>query len=47
MGKHKGHLIKGLKQGKRVVFKWITDGEACYQLHATFEDGTTIKDGAA
>lgn len=46
MGEHKGHLIKGLKQGERVVFKWTTDGEASYQLHATFEDGTTIKGGA-
>ena len=46
MGEHEGHLIEGLKPGQRVTFKWTTDGEASYQLHATFEDGTKIKGGA-
>lgn len=46
MGEHQGHLIEGLKPGQRVTFKWTTDGEASYQLHATFEDGTKIKGGA-
>lgn len=46
MGEHKGHLIDGLKPGQRVTFKWATDGEASYRLHATFEDGTEVKGGA-
>lgn len=45
-GDHKGNLIDGLKPGQKVTFKWATDGEASYRLHATFEDGTEVKGGA-
>ncbi len=46
MGEHKGHLIEGLKPSQKVTFKWTTDGEADYSLHAIFEDGSEIKGGA-
>ena len=46
MGEHKGYLIEGLKPRQKFTFKWTTEGEANYRLHATFEDGSEIKGGA-
>lgn len=46
MGKHEGRIAENLKPGQVVTFKWTTEGEASYRLHATFEDGTEVKGGA-
>lgn len=46
MGEHEGRIAENLKPGQVVTFKWTTEGEASYRLHATFEDGTEIKGGA-
>ena len=46
MGEHKGRLTEGLRPGEKITFKWTTDSEASYRLHAVFEDGTEVKGGA-
>ena len=46
MGEHMGRLTEGLRPGEKIIFKWTTDGEASYRLHAIFEDGTEVKGGA-
>lgn len=46
MGEHEGRIAESLKPGQVVTFKWTTEGEASYRLHATFEDGTEVKGGA-
>lgn len=46
MGEHEGRIAENLKPGQVVTFKWTTEGEASYRLHAIFEDGTEVKGGA-
>lgn len=46
MGEHKGRLTESLKPGEKITFKWATDGEAAYLLHASFDDGSEIRGGA-
>lgn len=46
IGEHEGRIAENLKPGQVVTFKWTTEGEASYRLHATFEDGTEVKGGA-
>lgn len=46
MGEHKGRLTENLKPSEKITFKWATDGEAAYLLHASFEDGSEIRGGA-
>ncbi len=46
MGEHEGLIAENLKPGQIVTFKWATEGEASYRLHAIFEEGTEVKGGA-
>ena len=46
MGDHKGRIAENLKPGEKITFKWATDGEAAYLLHASFENGSEIRGGA-
>lgn len=45
-GTHRGRIAENIAPGQQVIFKWTTEGEAGYQLHATFEDGTELRGGA-
>jgi len=45
IGEHKGRLTENLQPGEKITFKWATDGEAAYLLHASFEDGSEIRGG--
>ncbi len=45
LGDHHGRLANSFGPGEVVVFKWATIGEARYQLHAVFDDGTEVRGG--
>ena len=46
MGEFDGKIGHQMQPGQTMVFQWTTYGEASYQFHATFEDGTEVKGGA-
>ncbi len=45
LGSHIVRLATVLKPSEKTEYKWITDGEAGYQLWATFDDGSQVTGG--
>lgn len=43
VGSHIVRLATALKPSEKAEYKWITDGEAGYQLWVTFDDGSQVK----
>lgn len=44
-GSHIVLLDSALKPGEKIEYKWITEGDAGYQLWSNFEDGSQVTGG--